>query len=49
MHMPLVLLVALAVVICLLLLAVETVREFKRMDRHPSDFTGSDRLAGSAE
>ena len=49
MHIPLVLIVALAVVICLLVLAVETVREFKRMDRHPSDFTGSDRIAGSAE
>jgi hypothetical protein len=49
MHIPLVLIVALAVVICLLVLAVETVREFKRMDRRPSDFTGSDRIAGSAE
>lgn len=47
--MTFVLLVALAVIVCLFLLAVETVREFKRMDRHPSDFTGSDRLAGSAE
>jgi hypothetical protein len=49
MHMPLVLVVAFAVVICLVALAVETVREFKRMDRRPSDFTGSDRIAGSAE
>ncbi|MBW8888930.1 MAG: hypothetical protein JF616_14340 [Fibrobacteres bacterium] len=49
MHISLVLIVALAVVICLMLLTVETIREFKRMDRRPSDFTGSDRLAGSAE
>ncbi len=49
MHIPLVLIVALAVIICLMLLTVETIREFKRMDRHPTDFTGSDRLAGSAE
>jgi hypothetical protein len=41
--------VAVAVVICLMVLTVETIREFKRMDRHPSDFTGSDRLGGSAE
>lgn len=49
MHIPLVLIVALAVIICLMLLTVETIREFKRMDRNPTDFTGSDRLAGSAE
>lgn len=49
MHVSLVLIVALAVVICLLYLVLETIREFKRMDRRPSDFTGSDRLAGSAE
>jgi hypothetical protein len=49
MQTSLVLLVTLAVVVCLALLAVETVREFKRMDRRPSDFEGSDRLAGSAE
>lgn len=49
MHVSLVLIVALAVVLCLLYLVVETIREFKRMDRHPSDFTGSDRFAGSAE
>jgi hypothetical protein len=46
---PLVILISLAVVIALALLAIETIREFRRMDRHPSDFTGSDRLAGSAE
>jgi hypothetical protein len=49
MHVSLVLIVALAVVICLLYLVLETIREFKRMDRHPSDYTGSDRIAGSAE
>jgi hypothetical protein len=49
MHTSLVLLITLAVVVCLALLAVETVREFKRMDRRPGDFEGSDRLAGSAE
>ena len=45
----LVFLVTLAIVLCLAFLAAETIREFKRMDRRPSDFTGSDRLAGSAE
>jgi Tfp pilus assembly protein PilX len=49
METSLVLLITLAVVVCLALLAVATVREFKRMDRRPSDFEGSDRLAGSAE
>jgi heme/copper-type cytochrome/quinol oxidase subunit 2 len=49
MQTSLVLLITLAVVVCLVLLAVETVREFRRMDRRPSDFEGSDRLAGSAE
>lgn len=42
-------LITLAVVACLALLAVETVHEFKRMDRRPADFEGSDRFAGSAE
>jgi hypothetical protein len=49
MNTTLIVLVTLAVVVCLALLAVETIREFKRMDRKPTDFTGSDRLAGSAE
>lgn len=49
MQTSLVLLVTLSVVVCLVLLAAETVREFRRMDRHPSEYTGSDRLAGSAE
>lgn len=48
-YSPLVLLIALAVAICLIFLAIETIREFKRMNRRPSDFEGSDRLAGSAE
>jgi hypothetical protein len=38
-----------SIFVLLVVLAVETVREFKRMNRHPGDFTGSDRLAGSAE
>ncbi len=38
-----------AVFALLVALGVETIREFKRMNRHPGDFTGSDRLAGSAE
>jgi hypothetical protein len=49
MQTSLVLLITLAVVVCLGLLAMETVREFKRMDKRPADFEGSDRLAGSAE
>ncbi len=49
MQISLVLLISLAVLAALILLAVETVREFRRMDRRPSDFEGSDRLAGSAE
>lgn len=38
-----------SVFVLLVALMVETIREFNRMDRHTSDFTGSDRLAGSAE
>lgn len=49
MQFSLVLLVSFAVVVVLAALAVETIREFKKMDRNPDDFTGSDRLAGSAE
>lgn len=49
MQFSLVLLVSIAVLVALVVLAVETIREFKRMDRNPGDFTGSDRLAGSAE
>jgi hypothetical protein len=46
-----VLLIVVCAVTFLLLsaLAAETIREFRRMDRDPKDFTGSDRLAGSAE
>ncbi len=49
MEITLVLLVSLAILASLVFLAVETIREFKRMDRDPSRFSGSDRLAGSAE
>lgn len=49
MQISLVLLISLGVAAALVTLAVETIREFKRMDRNPGDFTGSDRLAGSAE
>lgn len=38
-----------SVFVLLVALMVETIREFSRMDRHTSDYTGSDRLAGSAE
>jgi hypothetical protein len=30
-------------------LAIETAREFNRMNHHPDDFSGSDRLAGTGE
>lgn len=49
MEFSLVIVISLAVLAALILLAAETVREFRRMDRHPGDYTGSDRLAGSAE
>lgn len=49
MEFSLVIVISLAVLAALILLAAETVREFRRMDRHPNDYTGSDRLAGSAE
>ena len=49
MEITLVLLVSLAVIAALVFLAAETIREFRRMDRDPSKYTGSDRLAGSAE
>jgi hypothetical protein len=49
MEASLVIVISLAVMAALILLASETVREFKRMDRHPEEFTGSDRFAGSAE
>lgn len=41
--------ISIAVFIALVLLAVETIREFRRMDRDPRDYSGSDRLAGTAE
>ncbi|MDB5105508.1 MAG: hypothetical protein JWP91_3197 [Fibrobacteres bacterium] len=49
MEMSLVLIISLSVLVVLVFLAVETVREFKKMDKRPQDYTGSDRLAGSAE
>jgi hypothetical protein len=49
MQITLGLLVSLAAVVILAALAIATILEFKRMDRNPGDFTGSDRLAGSAE
>jgi hypothetical protein len=49
MEFSLLIVISLAVFAALILLAAETVREFRRMDRHTSDYTGSDRLAGSAE
>lgn len=38
-----------SVFVLLVALMVETFREFGRMNRHTSDYEGSDRLAGSAE
>lgn len=38
-----------SVFVLLMALMVETIREFNRMDHRPGDFSGSDRLAGSAE
>jgi hypothetical protein len=49
MDLSLVVVISLAVFVALVLLAIETFREFRKMDRDPQDFTGSDRLAGSAE
>ncbi|MDQ3003714.1 MAG: hypothetical protein M3Y08_20950 [Fibrobacterota bacterium] len=49
MEMSLVVGISLAVFAALVFLAAETVREFKRMDKNPRDFSGSDRIAGSAE
>jgi hypothetical protein len=49
MEISLVVVISLAVFLALVLLATETIREFRKMDRDPRDFTGSDRLAGSAE
>lgn len=40
---------SIAVFALLVALMVETIREFSRMERHTGDYTGSDRLAGSAE
>jgi len=49
MSTTLIVLIALLVLVPLAILAFSTIREFKKMDEKPDDFTGSDRLAGSAE
>lgn len=49
MEFSLIVAISLAVFAALVFLAAETIREFRRMDRKTSDYTGSDRLAGSAE
>ena len=49
MEFSLVIAISLAVLAALVFLAAETIREFRRMDRKTSDYTGSDRFAGSAE
>ncbi|HKP97447.1 MAG TPA: hypothetical protein VJ385_17005 [Fibrobacteria bacterium] len=49
MEISLVVIISIAVMVALVLLAAETVREFKRMDKNPGNFTGSDRFAGTAE
>jgi hypothetical protein len=46
---PILSVVALVTAVGLVLLAIETVREFRRMGRRPDEFSGSDRLAGTAE
>jgi hypothetical protein len=49
--MPVTLVVVMSALIFVLLaaLGLETFRELKRMNRHPDDFSGSDRLAGTGE
>lgn len=49
MEFSLIVAISFAVFAALVFLAAETIREFRRMDRKTSDYTGSDRLAGSAE
>jgi hypothetical protein len=49
MSITFIVLISIGILMALVLLAVETIREFGKMDRKPDDFTGSDRLAGSAE
>ena len=49
MEIPLVVIISIAVMVALVLLAAETIREFRRMDKDPENFSGSDRLAGTAE
>lgn len=38
-----------SVFVLLMALMVETIREFNRMEKRPGEYSGSDRLAGSAE
>ena len=40
---------SLGIFLALAALTWETVREFRQMEKDPRDYTGSDRLAGSAE
>jgi hypothetical protein len=49
MNAPVIFAWSIAVFVLLAALAAETIREFDRMGKHIDDFTGSDRLAGSAE
>ena len=49
MEFSLVIVISFAVFVALVLFAAATIREFRRMDKKTSDYTGSDRLAGSAE
>lgn len=49
MFTTLVITLSVAVFMLLVALMVETIREFGRMEHRPHEYTGSDRLAGSAE
>lgn len=40
---------SISVFVLLVALVVETIREFNRMERHPGEYSGSDRLAGTSE
>lgn len=49
--MPLtpVLAISIAVIIALFFLTIETIFELTRMDKKPREYTGSNRIAGTAE
>lgn len=49
MSLTVIVLISIGVLIALVVLTVATIREFRKMDRKPDEFTGSDRMAGSAE